>query len=168
MFKYAFPLFLLCMTSTVTACSSDSDGEKKSGDSNNKGTNDDDGKKPDDGKTDDGKTDDTSGCTGDITNCTLGSLSSKQHDDMCALIAKTLDDTPGTKYECEEGPHEGLYLEVQSKETCMATPLAKATCEVTVGQTIDCYKAARKDTCEALSESGACSFLFDTSSGCLS
>lgn len=159
MFKYAFSI-LLCMSSAVTACSSDGGDEKKSEDSSNKKTND--GKNTDD----DGKTDDTSGCTGDITNCTLGSLSSKQHDDMCALISTTLDDAPGTKYECEEGPNEGLYIELYSKETCLATPPAKATCKITVGQTIDCYKAARKDACEALSESGACSFFFDSLSDC--
>lgn len=166
MFKYALSCLCLFSVISVAACSGSTDDEKTSKNSDDKETNDD-GEKTDDGENDDGKkTDDTSGCTGDITNCTLGSLSSKQYDDMCALVAKTIDDAPGTKYECEEGPNQGLYMELYSKEACMEGPSPKSTCKVTVGQTIDCYKAAQKDACGAFSESGACGFFFDSSNGC--
>ena len=105
------------------------------------------------------------GCSGEITSCSVGSLSSKQLADMCSLLLASIDDPPGTKLECTAGDKKGLFLTVNSKEQCVAQP-PPSTCKVTVGQLIDCYKAAKKDACSAFEDDGACGKLFSAESGC--
>ena len=105
------------------------------------------------------------GCSGEITSCSVGSLSSKQLADMCSLLLASIDDPPGTKLECTAGDKKGLFLTVNSKEQCVAQP-PPSTCKVTVGQLIDCYKAAKKDACGAFEDDGACGKLFSADSGC--
>lgn len=104
-------------------------------------------------------------CSGEITSCPVGTLSSKQMADMCSLLLASIDDPPGTKFECTSGENKGLYLTVNSKEQCAAQP-PPSTCKVTVGQLIDCYKAAKKDACGAFEDDGACAKLFSPDSGC--
>jgi len=104
-------------------------------------------------------------CTGDVTACTMGSLSDAQMTDTCSLILSAIDSPAGTKFECKEGPQNGLYLTVNSKEQCVAQR-PPASCKVKVGELVDCYKSAKKDACAAFAENGACAPLFSPSSGC--
>lgn len=105
------------------------------------------------------------GCSGEITTCQVGTLSTKQLDDMCSLLLASIDDPPGTKLECTSGDKKGLFITVNSKEQCVSQP-PPASCKVTVGQLIDCYKAAKKDACGAFADTGACGKLFSPESGC--
>lgn len=104
-------------------------------------------------------------CTGDVSACTMGSLSDAQMTDTCSLILSAIDSPAGTKFECKEGPQNGLYLTVNSKEQCVAQR-PPASCKVKVGELVDCYKSAKKDACAAFAENGACAPLFSPSSGC--
>lgn len=142
----------------LTACSSDDSSEKgsSSGGSSSGNTSSSSGGSSSGGG---------DGCSGEITSCTMGSLSDAQTSDMCSLILTTLDDPPGTKYECEQGPQQGLYLVVNTKEQCVATK-APASCKVTVGTLVNCHKEAKKDACAAFADTGSCSAVFSADSGC--
>jgi hypothetical protein len=100
-------------------------------------------------------------CTGDITACTIGSLSDAQKGDFCALLLSSIDAKPGDKFECQSGPNQGDFITVNSKDDCVSQKVA-AGCPVKVGQEIDCYKAVKVDACAAFdSQKGACGPLFD-------
>jgi hypothetical protein len=105
-------------------------------------------------------------CTGEITACAMGTLSDRQQDDMCSLILASIDASPGTKFECKEGEQEGLFLTVSSKTECVASK-APSGCKLTVGQLVQCYKAASKDACASFAEGGACAPLFDPGQNCV-
>jgi hypothetical protein len=106
-----------------------------------------------------------SSCSGEVTACSLGSLDDAQFSNVCSLMLTSIDAPAGTKYECKEpGPHQTVALTVNTKEQCVQQRPPK-TCSVTVAKLIDCYKAAKNDACEAFD--GACSFLFDKSTGCV-
>ena len=103
------------------------------------------------------------GCSSDVTSCGLGSLSDAQTADMCNLFLTSIDDPPGTKYVCNDGPQQGLYLTVNAKEQCIASK-APASCKLTVGALVQCYKDAKKDACAAFA--GSCSGFFSKDNGC--
>lgn len=104
-------------------------------------------------------------CSGAIASCKMGTLSDAQQQDMCSLVLTSIDSPAGTKFECKEGPNEGLFLTLSSQEECVASK-APASCTVTVGTLIECYKGAKNDACAAFGEKGACAPLFATDSGC--
>ncbi|MCW5832429.1 MAG: hypothetical protein KIS78_08325 [Labilithrix sp.] len=103
-------------------------------------------------------------CSGDITQCSMGSLSEEQSGDVCALILTSIDTPAGTKFECKEGSNEGLFIGVSSREECVQQR-PPASCTLTVGTLIECYKAAKNDACAAFD--GACKPLLDPSNGCV-
>ena len=103
-------------------------------------------------------------CTGEITSCTMGSLSDAQAEDMCSLFLTAIDVPAGTKFECGEGEHEGMFITVSTKEQCVQQRPPK-TCKITVGQMVACYKAAKADACAAFA--GACGVLFEQDNGCI-
>lgn len=139
------------------ACSSSS-SDDKSGSSGSSGSNGSNGSSGSSGGAGEG-------CQGDLTGCTVGSLSTSQQKDFCDTLYALIDDAPGTKYECKSGPAEGRYLTVNDKATCVSQH-APASCKLTVGQFLDCYKAAKKDACGALADDGACGPILSPSSGC--
>jgi len=148
-----------CLLASIAACSSDNSSSSSSsgGSSSSSGSS--------SGGSSSSSGGQAGACTGDITGCTVGSLSSKQNEDMCSLITTTIDDPPGTKYECKTGPKSGLFLTVNSKDQCIQSK-PPATCKVKVSELIACYKAAKKDACAAFDDQGACGPLFSPSSGC--
>ena len=93
-----------------------------------------------------------------------GSLSDDQAADVCSSFVTTIDVPAGTKFECDQGRNEGLFLTVNSKEQGVQQRPPK-TCTVTVASMVDCFKAAKVDACAAFDE--ACSFLFDKNNGCM-
>lgn len=105
------------------------------------------------------------GCSGDVTDCAMGALSAEQYENACSTILAAIDSPAGSKFECTDGPNEGLYLTVNSAAQCAASR-PPSTCKVKVGQLIDCYKAAKKDACAAFDDE--CTALFDPNSGCVS
>ena len=104
-------------------------------------------------------------CSGDITACTLGSLSDTQRNDMCTVTLAAIDAPSGTKYECTSGPNSGLNLTINSKATCEAQKYP-ASCAITVQQLLDCYKGAKTDACTALDAQGVCGKVFAQSKAC--
>jgi hypothetical protein len=100
-------------------------------------------------------------CTGDITACTIASLSDGQKGDFCSLLLSSIDAKPGDKFECQSGPNQGEFITVNSKDDCVASKVASG-CPIKVGQEIDCYKAVKADACSAFdTQKGACGPLFD-------
>lgn len=164
----AIALATFLVTVVCTACSGDdskgaSSSSGASGTNGTGGTSGTSGTSGTDGGTSDSKS--TGSCKGEITDCAVGSLSDAQASDMCSLLLAAIDSPAGTKYECTSGPKSGLFITVNSKEQCVAQR-APASCKVTVGQLIACFKGAKKDACDAFSDSGPCSLLFDPASGC--
>jgi hypothetical protein len=150
-------LVALVLTSVVAGCSSSdsSDGKSSSSGGSSGSSSGSSGTSGNNG----------GGCTGDIANCAVGTLSDAQQDDMCSILAAAIDDPPGTKLECTEGGNN-QYIVVNSKADCVAQH-AKPTCKVTVTQLVGCFKAAKKDACGAFGNDGACKILFDPTTGCL-
>ena len=136
-------LFLLGFLIITPACSSD-DG--------NDGGND----KPNPGE----------GCTGDITNCALGTLSDAQRGDVCNLTLAAIDSPSGATFECKSGPAQGRSLSVNDKSTCVAQTYT-ASCSVKVSTLLNCYKAAKSDACTALGDEGACSAVASHAGECM-
>lgn len=101
-------------------------------------------------------------CTGDVTLCTIGSLSDAQQQDFCSTLYAAIDDPAGTTYACKSLDRS---ITLNDKQTCVAQR-APAGCSIKVSQVLDCYKAAKKDACTALADSGACHFFFPPPAGC--
>jgi hypothetical protein len=116
---------------------------------------------------DDGSTPNGPGesCTGSVLGCTWAELSARQEMEACDLISASIDDPAGTKYECMAGPNQGLYLEIESSAACVARSY-KAGCPITVQQSLDCFKAAKRDVCAAFGDGGICSKLLEVGAGC--
>lgn len=150
--------FILSMAACVVflqanACSSSSDDEN------------DDDKSPSGGSSNEGEGSETGkSCSGEVTGCAIGSLTSKQYEDACSVLLSSIDAPAGSKFECEEGPNSGLFLSVNTVAQCVSSR-PPTTCKVTVGQLIDCYKAAKNDACDAFDDE--CTVLFDPGSGCV-
>jgi hypothetical protein len=106
-------------------------------------------------------------CTGDVTACTLGSLSDAQRADACNSMLASIDAPAGTKFECQSGPEQGQFITINSKEQC-ASQKFPASCPVTVQQTIDCYKAVKNDACAALASDGPCGIVLAKTQQCSS
>ncbi|WAS96706.1 hypothetical protein [Nannocystis punicea] len=103
------------------------------------------------------------GCDGDITDCPLAELSEEQQATYCDTLLAAIDDEPGTQYTCDA---DGTYLTVNTAEACRANEVS-ADCPITVGDLIDCYKAAKVDACGAFAEDGACGPVFSQSGSCV-
>jgi hypothetical protein len=118
----------------------------------------------DDSQGDDGNADDDSGgsCSGPVTDCRLAELSAEQKATYCDTLLAIIDDEPGTAYECADN---GLSLTLNTSEGCVASEVS-SDCPITVGEVIDCYKAAKADACPAFAEDGACAPLFEQSEAC--
>jgi hypothetical protein len=115
------------------------------------------------GSGDDGGGDDGGGgggCSGAVLGCPWATLSAKQEMDACDLITASIEAAAGTKYECTSGPNEGLFMTVENAATCVSHSY-KAGCPVTVQQTLDCFKAAKANACDAFADAGACGKLFN-------
>ncbi len=162
--------FSVCLSATalvalavLAACSSDDSGSSGSSTSSSGGSS---------GTTSSGGTSTSSGgstsssggtgCTGDILQCTVGSLSDAQQNDFCSTLYAVIDDAAGSKYECKALDR---YITVNDKATCVAQR-APASCTIKVAQVLDCYKAAKKDACTALADNGVCRIFFAPPPGC--
>lgn len=136
-------LLALCSLSVLPACD-DGHDDGDDGDSGNSSNNGD------------------AGCDAPITECPLGELSEEQQATYCDTLTAAIDDGPGTRYTCDA---DGVFLEVTSSEDCRANKVS-ADCPVTVGDLIDCYKAAKTDACAAFAQDGACGPLFSQAASC--
>jgi len=103
------------------------------------------------------------GCDDTITECPLAELSEEQQVTYCETLAAAIDDEPGTQYTCDS---DGMFLTVNTTEACIANKVT-ADCPITVGELIDCYKAAKTDACAAFAEDGTCGPLFSQSADCV-
>lgn len=103
------------------------------------------------------------GCDLAITECPLAELSDEQQVTYCETLLAAIDDEPGTQYTCDS---DGTYLTVNTAEACIENRVS-ADCPITVGELIDCYKAAKVDACAAFAEDGACGPVFAQSASCV-
>ncbi|PCC69116.1 hypothetical protein SAMN02745121_05764 [Nannocystis exedens] len=136
-------LLALSLISSAPACNDDGD--------NNAGT---------DSDSDSGGGE---GCDGPITDCPLAELSEEQQATYCDTLLAAIDDEPGTQYTCEA---DGTYLTVNTAAECRANEVS-ADCPITVGDLIDCYKAAKDDACAAFAEDGTCGPVFSQGASCV-
>jgi hypothetical protein len=102
------------------------------------------------------------GCEGPLTDCPLAELSEEQQDTYCDAVLAAIDDEPGTKYTCDS---DGMFLAVNTAADCRAGEVSP-DCPITVGDIIDCYKAAKNDACAAFAADGACGPLFSQGATC--
>lgn len=146
MHKIVSALFVSCsILCLAPACDDgDPDGEASQGDEDSAGE------------------DGGGGCAGEVTDCRLAELSSEQKETYCDTLLAVIDDEPGTAYECADN---GLSLTLNSRAGCVANEVS-SDCPITVGDIIDCYKAAKADACSAYAEDGACAPLFEQSEAC--
>ncbi|MBZ5710655.1 hypothetical protein [Nannocystis pusilla] len=103
------------------------------------------------------------GCDKTITECPLADLSEEQQVTYCETLAAAIDDEPGTQYTCDS---DGTFLTVNTTDACIANEVS-ADCPITVGELIDCYKAAKVDACAAFAEDGTCGPIFSQSASCV-
>lgn len=145
--KIVSALFVLCSTLCLApACDDgDPDGEDSQGDEDSAGE------------------DGGGSCSGEVTGCRLAELSDDQKATYCDTLLAVIDDEPGTAYECAD---TGLSLTLNTREGCIASEVTPQ-CPITVGDIIDCYKAASADACGAYAEDGACAPLFENSEACV-
>lgn len=104
-------------------------------------------------------------CSGEITGCAIGTLSSEQWSEACVLLTAAFKNAPGTKFECVAGPNKGLGLVVQTMDQCVAN-MPVAGCTLELSQLIDCYKAVEVSVCGSFNEGGACTVLFEHRANC--
>ncbi|MDC0715784.1 hypothetical protein [Nannocystis bainbridge] len=102
-------------------------------------------------------------CSGPITDCRLADLSEEQQATYCETLLAAIDDEPGTQYTCDA---DGAYLTVTTSAECIANEVSQ-DCAITVGDLIDCYKAAKVDACAAFAEDGACGPVFSQGAACV-
>lgn len=138
-------LLALSSISFLPACGDDGDGGDNNADSDS-----------DSGSNGDG-------CDGPITDCPLAELSEEQQATYCDTLLAAIDDEPGTQYTCDA---DGTYLLVNTAAECRANKVS-ADCPITVGELIDCYKAAKNDACGAFAEDGACGPVFSQGASCV-
>jgi hypothetical protein len=143
-------LLALSFISSLPACNDDGDGSDTNADSDSDSDSGSGGGGGD-------------GCDDTITECPLAELSEEQQVTYCETLAAAIDDEPGTQYTCDS---DGTFLTVNTTEACVANKVSP-DCPITVGDLIDCYKAAKNDACAAFAEDGACGPLFSQSASCV-